>query len=422
MSGSASTITGAAIRAAVTGTSFGDNVLAVLPDVIGTTVGRLVGDGIASIGRGGSGDPSLALNDVSDLLRDDIVTGGGLAVKGRSVVGGGATVALQPDVTRTRGGSRSADTATVKSTSDGLATIGYAPNQPTTKEENGAQTRATEQSINSREDLSAEQKDAALVELHRRSSYWDMVLPAAAAVTGVLGISYKSGVLTLGGSNGFVVSDGAFRFGGANGIDITRGGITLGGSNGIVVRNDIFSVGGSNGIVVADSRFSVGGSAGIVATGNEFSIGGSLGIHVTQSSFSLAGYTIGSPAAAESTGPNLIPRLGPKGVNPLHHNANVLVRDAEGNVVAHQRFVSGNMTPEEQSLGFPRNTLASHTEARAVRSMELELGGRMTITGQSPPCPSCKGAMNRAASESGATIKYQWRQNGKTVTWTATPK
>jgi hypothetical protein len=127
-------------------------------------------------------------------------------------------------------------------------------------------------------------------------------------------------------------------------------------------------------------------------------------------------------AVPESPSPTLIPRLGPKGVDPLRHNANVLVRDAQGNVVAHQRFVSGNMTLEEQALGFPKNTLASHTEARAVRTMELQPGGSMTITGQSPPCPSCKGAMNRAASESGATIKYQWRQNGKTVSWTATPK
>jgi hypothetical protein len=128
------------------------------------------------------------------------------------------------------------------------------------------------------------------------------------------------------------------------------------------------------------------------------------------------------PRAAESAAINLVPRLGPKGVDPNHHNANVLVRDAAGNVVAHQRIVSGNMTLEEQALGFPRNTLASHTEARAVRTMPLEPGGSMTITGQNPPCPSCKGAMNQAATESGATIRYQWRENGQTRTWTATPR
>jgi hypothetical protein len=123
--------------------------------------------------------------------------------------------------------------------------------------------------------------------------------------------------------------------------------------------------------------------------------------------------------AAES---KLIPRLGPKGVDPLHHNANVLVRDVNGNVVSHQRFVSGNMTLEEQMLPFPRNTLASHTEARAVRTTPLERGQSMTITGRNPPCPSCKGAMNATATETGATIRYQWRQDGRTMIWVAKPK
>ncbi|MEP9401908.1 polymorphic toxin type 43 domain-containing protein [Sphingomonas silueang] len=41
--GAASAIAGAATRSIATGTSFGDNVLAVLPDVIGTTIGRVVG-------------------------------------------------------------------------------------------------------------------------------------------------------------------------------------------------------------------------------------------------------------------------------------------------------------------------------------------------------------------------------------------
>lgn len=117
----------------------------------------------------------------------------------------------------------------------------------------------------------------------------------------------------------------------------------------------------------------------------------------------------------------LVPRLGPKGIDPLHHNANVTIRDAQGNIISHERVVSGNMTPTEQALGFPKNTLASHTEARAVRNTPLEAGQSMTITGQLPPCPSCKGAMNRAAQESGATIKYQWRQDGRTQVWQTLP-
>lgn len=114
-----------------------------------------------------------------------------------------------------------------------------------------------------------------------------------------------------------------------------------------------------------------------------------------------------------------IRRAGPRGVDPKHHNANVMVKDENGVVVSHERIVSGNMTPAEKALGFPKNTLASHTEARAVTSTPLKAGDTMTITGQRPPCPSCKGYMNRANAETGATIRYQWRENGQTRRWTA---
>jgi len=118
-----------------------------------------------------------------------------------------------------------------------------------------------------------------------------------------------------------------------------------------------------------------------------------------------------------SSGP--IPRTGPRGVDPGRHNANVAVRDASGNLVSHQRLVSGNMTTTEQALGFPKNTLASHTQARAVTHTPLQPGQSMTITGQRPPCPSCKGYMNRVVEESGASIRYRWRQNGETLIWEA---
>ncbi len=53
-SGLAVGIAGGATRSVLTGTSFGDNVLAVLPDVIGSTVGSLIGSGIARISAGGT--------------------------------------------------------------------------------------------------------------------------------------------------------------------------------------------------------------------------------------------------------------------------------------------------------------------------------------------------------------------------------
>ncbi|GAA0335366.1 hypothetical protein GCM10009087_52200 [Sphingomonas oligophenolica] len=126
--------------------------------------------------------------------------------------------------------------------------------------------------------------------------------------------------------------------------------------------------------------------------------------------------------AAEDGTVNLVPRLGPNGVDPARHNANLLVSDSSGKIVTHQRLVSGNMTTQEKALGFPKNMLAAHTEARAVRGIDLRPGDTVTITGQLPPCTPCRGSMNQAATRSGATIKYQWRQGGKTLTWVATPK
>lgn len=98
------------------------------------------------------------------------------------------------------------------------------------------------------------------------------------------------------------------------------------------------------------------------------------------------------------------------------HTASVTVTRG-GEVVSSGTEESGDMTPEEAALGFPQSTLATHTEARAVRHYPLEPGDIMEINGQYPPCPTCKGVMNRAASSQGATIIYLW-PGGK---WTSNP-
>jgi len=89
------------------------------------------------------------------------------------------------------------------------------------------------------------------------------------------------------------------------------------------------------------------------------------------------------------------------------HTAEVTV-ERDGNVVSQETVKSGGMTPDEAKLGFPKSSLATHTEARAVRSSSLSPGDKMIIKGQYPPCPSCKGRMSSAARESGATIEYHW--------------
>jgi hypothetical protein len=53
------------------------------------------------------------------------------------------------------------------------------------------------------------------------------------------------------------------------------------------------------------------------------------------------------------------------------------------------------MTEAEKALGFPQSTLATHTEARAVKEIPLKPGETMRIEGQYPPCPSCRGKMNK---------------------------
>lgn len=66
------------------------------------------------------------------------------------------------------------------------------------------------------------------------------------------------------------------------------------------------------------------------------------------------------------------------------------------------------MTPEEKALGFPRSTLATHTENRAMRDLmpDLKSGDTVRIKGEYPACPSCKGAMNRLHEKTGTRIIY----------------
>lgn len=93
LSGAASGIAGAATRSLVEGTSFGDNILSVLPDVIGTTVGRLVAEGIAQRpprGRNASGSPDQ-IDGVSPDESRTTDTAGGTSGSGNRVVGGAAT-------------------------------------------------------------------------------------------------------------------------------------------------------------------------------------------------------------------------------------------------------------------------------------------------------------------------------------------
>jgi hypothetical protein len=103
------------------------------------------------------------------------------------------------------------------------------------------------------------------------------------------------------------------------------------------------------------------------------------------------------------------------------HTAIVNVYDAFGNRVSRDVLKSGNMTPDEKALKFPKSTLATHTEARAMKNIPLSKGQRMEIFGMYPPCKSCKGKMNAKAAETGADITYIWKdaETGKIKKWKA---
>jgi hypothetical protein len=88
--------------------------------------------------------------------------------------------------------------------------------------------------------------------------------------------------------------------------------------------------------------------------------------------------------------------------------ADVVVTDENGNVVEVQEITSGGMTEEQKALGFPQSTLATHVEAKATSSIPLQPGQTMTIEADRPPCPTCKGVMNKTAAASGGKIVYNW--------------
>ena len=100
---------------------------------------------------------------------------------------------------------------------------------------------------------------------------------------------------------------------------------------------------------------------------------------------------------------------------PPHSATTVLRRN--GREAGRTSLTSGNMTPEERALGFPRSMLATHTEARAVRRVPLQEGDVLEIRGQYDPCGSCQRAMQEAATNTGATIRYWW-PGGGTVEFT----
>jgi RHS repeat-associated protein len=121
----------------------------------------------------------------------------------------------------------------------------------------------------------------------------------------------------------------------------------------------------------------------------------------------------------------------PLGLAP--HHAVVTVYDPQGAVRHRYGLVSGHTVAEEAALGFPNAMMATHTENRAMRmhgatptvpiandpyagTHPVQAGDHIVIDGEKPPCPQCKGAMNRAVGQLGVNVTYNWAGNA----WHAT--
>jgi YD repeat-containing protein len=82
--GAAGSIAAATARSIVTGTSFGDNILAVLPDIIANTLGAVASDAIAAGRARAARDIALSQNQIIDKARNALLTEGALTDDQRS--------------------------------------------------------------------------------------------------------------------------------------------------------------------------------------------------------------------------------------------------------------------------------------------------------------------------------------------------
>nr|WP_236646756.1 RHS repeat-associated core domain-containing protein [Micromonospora acroterricola] len=100
------------------------------------------------------------------------------------------------------------------------------------------------------------------------------------------------------------------------------------------------------------------------------------------------------------------------------HTAKVSYFDSSGKLIFETTLRSGNMTAADRAKGFPLNSLATHTERRAMVLPYVAEGGFVVIEGQYRACSHCKGAMRETAENRNVTIAYRWQNR----VWIATPQ
>ncbi|PRH80191.1 Rhs family-like protein [Streptomyces solincola] len=120
------------------------------------------------------------------------------------------------------------------------------------------------------------------------------------------------------------------------------------------------------------------------------------------------------------------------------HMCDISVTGADGQSKVNVTLESGDMTPQEDSLGYPNNTAFTHTEHRFSRMAGASTGPKVSLPndpffgkyplsrgdvvrmqGQLPPCSRCRGAMNRMVRELGVSVTYVWDGVKGAGTWVA---
>jgi YD repeat-containing protein len=117
-------------------------------------------------------------------------------------------------------------------------------------------------------------------------SWFDISLPNSISLGGFyLGPDR----LTLGGRYGITITSDRLTIGGRNGIDMTSDRLTIGGRNGIDMTSNRLTIGGRNGIYMGDGRLSIGGRLGIDMHGDRLTIGGRNGVRLEGDLLSIGG-------------------------------------------------------------------------------------------------------------------------------------
>ncbi|KRC81816.1 hypothetical protein ASE13_05495 [Sphingomonas sp. Root241] len=315
LSGTASGVASAAARSLVTGTDFGDNLLAALPDVIGSTIGRMAADRLEALFEPRQKQVAVGQDDIAEQTSKE--SGG--PIGSRTQAGAGSVEDMEgggsSPVTRANAAGRAATDAAGDPSSLDLTTYGIRDVEPKTREENRRNVEAGIEHARKRTDLTQTEKTAVIDELERRGSYWDSILPSASALAvaglAAIGISFSNGALSVGGYEIFSSGDSHFRVFGQNGLSIDHDGFSLGGDNGLVISNGVrlggtnglditsnyFRLGGTNGIDITSDGLRLGGGNGLVASNDGLSIGGTYGLNISSDRLSIGGYTLVGDAA-----------------------------------------------------------------------------------------------------------------------------